>query len=65
MTLRETITKYSDHISVPVYLFETKPAEKEGEPETTEWVQVNDAKALWTLPPKDVTDDQYKEFIST
>ena len=61
-TLRETITKYSDHISVPVYLFETKPAEKEGEPETTEWVQVNDAKALWTLPPKDVTDDQYKEF---
>ena len=61
-TLRETITKYSDHISVPVYLFETKPAEKEGEPETTEWVQVNDAKPLWTLPPKDVTDDQYKEF---
>ena len=28
-TLRETITKYSDHISVPVYLFETKPAEKQ------------------------------------
>lgn len=23
---------------------------------------MNDAKALWTLPPKDVTDDQYKEF---
>ena len=32
LTLRETITKYSDHISVPVYLFETKPAEKKANP---------------------------------
>lgn len=23
---------------------------------------MNDAKALWTLPPKDVKDEQYKEF---
>ena len=60
-TLRETITKYSDHISTPVYLLEEKPAE-EGKTPKKDWVQVNDAKALWTLPPKEVTDDQYKEF---
>lgn len=60
-TLRETITKYSDHISTPVYLLEEKPAE-EGKTPEKDWVQVNDAKALWTLPPKEVTDDQYKEF---
>ena len=60
-TLRETITKYSDHISTPVYLLEEKPAE-EGKAPEKDWVQVNDAKALWTLPPKEVTDDQYKEF---
>lgn len=60
-TLRGTITKYSDHISTPVYLWETKPAEEGKEP-THEWVQVNDAKALWTMAPKDVTEEQYKEF---
>ena len=29
---------------------------------TGSWEQVNDARALWTLPPKDVTEDQYKAF---
>ncbi len=63
-TLRETITKYSDHIATPVYLWEeTTEKDDEGkEVQKSEWVQVNDAKALWTLPPKDVTDDQYKAF---
>ncbi|MBP3439138.1 MAG: molecular chaperone HtpG, partial [Sutterella sp.] len=65
--LREAITKYSDHISTPVWLWEEKTPEseeKDGEkkPAVWEWVQVNDARALWTLPPKDVTDEQYKEF---
>lgn len=60
-TLRSTITKYSDHIATPVYLWEEKTDEKTKETKG-EWVQVNDAKALWTLPPKDVTEDQYKAF---
>ncbi|MBD4334848.1 molecular chaperone HtpG, partial [Xanthomonas citri pv. citri] len=37
-TLRETITKYSDHISTPVYLLEEKPAE-EGKTPEKDWVQ--------------------------
>lgn len=61
-TLRGIITKYSDHISTPVWLWEKEtPAGEKKEP-TWKWVQVNDAKALWTLPPKDVKDEQYKEF---
>lgn len=65
--LETAITKYSDHIAVPVYLWKEKTAEtpKEGEkPEAPvfEWVQVNDAKALWTIAPRDVKDEQYKEF---
>ena len=52
-TLRSTITKYSDHIATPVYLWTKAPEpadKKEDEvvPEG-EWSQVNDAKALWTL----------------
>lgn len=61
-TLRGIITKYSDHISTPVWLWEKEtPADEKKKP-TWKWVQVNDAKALWTLPPKDVKDEQYKEF---
>ena len=65
--LETAITKYSDHIAVPVYLWKEKTAEtpKEGEKpaaQVFEWVQVNDAKALWTINPRDVKDEQYKEF---
>lgn len=65
--LETAITKYSDHIAVPVYLWKEKTAEtpKEGEKPAVpvfEWVQVNDAKALWTINPRDVKDEQYKEF---
>ena len=68
-TLREAIEKYSDHIAVPVYLWEEKyEAPKEGEKEDEkkepkfEYTQVNEAKALWTLNPREVKEEQYKEF---
>ena len=66
--LRECITKYSDHISTPVELYEEKyekPEEGDDkkEPEKKfEYTQVNDAKALWTRTPKDVTEQEYNEF---
>jgi molecular chaperone HtpG len=72
-TLREAITKYSDHISVPVQLwtekFEAPEKDENGKPKEGakakshfEWEQVNDAKALWTRPAKEIKDDEYKEF---
>lgn len=69
-SLRSAISKYSDHISVPVEMLETVKVEnEEGETddksevaECTEWKQVNDAKALWTRNPKEITDEEYNEF---
>ena len=69
-TLRDAITKYSDHISTPVELYEEKyEAPKEGEENKDEkkepkfeYVQVNDARSLWTRPSKEVNDEEYKEF---
>lgn len=69
-TLRQAITKYSDHISTPVELYEEKIEESESaegeeqkEPKKTyEFVQVNDAKALWTRTAKDIKDEEYNEF---
>lgn len=60
--LQDAITKYSDHISTPVLLWEKKFSEDEKAEPSYTWEQVNDGRALWTLAPKDVTEDQYKAF---
>lgn len=66
--LRDCITKYSDHISTPVELYEEK-YEPKGEGEDSkdtekkfEYTQVNNAKALWTRTPKDIKEEEYNEF---
>ncbi|WP_144394965.1 molecular chaperone HtpG [Pleionea sediminis] len=62
--LRSIISKYSDHISVPVEML--KPAEpaEEGEEAkpSTEFELVNKATALWTRSKSDISDEEYKEF---
>ena len=56
--LRSVLRKYSDHVGVPVMMAkEGDDDDQEGELET-----VNSAKALWTRPRNDVSEDEYKEF---
>ncbi|HAN80302.1 MAG TPA: molecular chaperone HtpG [Gammaproteobacteria bacterium] len=59
--IRHLVTKYSDHVSIPVYLKNDveKGDDSEAKPE---WDQVNQATALWTRPRTDITDDEYNEF---
>ncbi|MCA2018742.1 molecular chaperone HtpG [Vibrio tritonius] len=60
--LRDVISKYSDHISIPVYL---EVAEKDDEGKETgekKWEQVNKAQALWTRSKSEITDEEYQEF---
>ena len=65
--LKQLITKYSDHISLPILM--EKEEWKEGENDqpgamvkTGEWEAVNKASALWTRPKKDITEQEYKDF---
>ncbi len=61
--LKSIISKYSDHISLPVLMPKTKWDEDKKEQVTTdEWEPVNKAAALWTRPKSDITDAQYQEF---
>ncbi len=56
--LRSIISKYSDHISIPI---EMKKRDDKGEL-TDEWEVVNKASALWTRPKSEIKDEEYKEF---
>jgi len=74
--LKSIISKYSDHIALPILM--EKEEWQDGAPidpndekaghhpgrmvKTGEWETVNQASALWTRPKKDVTDEQYLDF---
>ena len=53
--LRSLVRRYSDHLAFPVYM------PKEGAA-TLDFEAVNQAKALWTRPRTEITDDEYREF---
>lgn len=69
--LRSIITKYSDHITLPISmkrngnLSETSSDSLENknieETETT-WETVNNASALWTQSKDQINDEEYKNF---
>lgn len=55
--LRSVISKYSDHIALPVEI-----EEKNEEDGTVTWEKINQAKALWTRSKSDISDEEYAEF---
>lgn len=66
--LRSIITKYSDHISIPVKMYKEEVPERDG-PDgekipavPAQWEAINKATALWTRDKSDVSDEEYTEF---
>ncbi|ACK46303.1 heat shock protein Hsp90 [Shewanella baltica OS223] len=66
--LRSIITKYSDHISVPVEMWQEGTPERDGPdgektPATEgQWKVMNKATALWMRSKADISDEEYQEF---
>lgn len=65
--LRHIISKYSDHITLPVMMHKIKTVDPNEEvtsdaSETQEEEAVNRATALWTLPKQEISEEQYKEL---
>ncbi len=73
--IESIIKKYSNHIPFPIFMDQEKhiPAvmDEEGkeelEPSRTEIEnkQINKANALWTIPKKEISDEEYKDFYSS
>ncbi|MES2605990.1 MAG: molecular chaperone HtpG [Pseudomonadota bacterium] len=63
--LRSIVKKYADHISLPVMMEKSdfrSEEDKQKEPKPVEFETVNSAKALWTRPRSDISDEEYTEF---
>src|SRR3984957_9742794 len=64
--LRSLIHRYSDHLSFPVLMRKEAPpksAKDETAPAEQPFEAVNQARALWTRPRTEVTDEEYKQFF--
>ncbi len=64
--LRSIISKYSDHIAVPVIMQKDKlPAEGDADTNNDDEIEeeaVNSATALWTRPRAELKNEEYQEF---
>jgi molecular chaperone HtpG len=61
--LKSIISKYSDHISLPI-LMQKEEWDAEASKQVTrdEWAPVNKAAALWARSKNDITPEQYVDF---
>ncbi|MDQ5892918.1 MAG: molecular chaperone HtpG [Pseudomonadota bacterium] len=60
--VRSVISKYSDHIALPVEIQSQTESEEEGGESTVSWEKINKAQALWTRSKSEVSDEEYNEF---
>lgn len=64
--LKSILTKYSDHISLPIQMLKEEWDEEAGGMKSTgEWENVNKANALWARAKSEITAEQYNEFYKT
>lgn len=72
-TIKSLVNKYSDHISLPIQMRKVEwqdELDDNGEVvagkgkyiTTDEYETINQANALWTRSPSDISDDEYNEF---
>jgi len=61
--LKQTIRKYSDHITLPILMKKEEWNQEKGEQVTTDEDEtVNQASALWARSKSEISDEQYREF---
>lgn len=60
--LRSIISKFSDHISIPVEMLEEQHGGEDEEKKEPDWEQVNKGTALWMRSKSEITDEEYADF---
>ena len=62
MRLRNIISKYSDHITLPIEMEKEFYGEEKDKPAEPEIEMVNKASALWARAKNEISDEEYNEF---
>ena len=57
--IRGIVSKYSDHISLPIEMHPQDEDKKE------EWEAINSGSALWSRPKNEITAEEYERFYTT
>lgn len=60
--VREVVAKYSDYVRWPIRMEVERGG---GDEKKREWTTLNQARALWTRPRAEVTDEQHREFYKS
>ncbi|MCA8963639.1 MAG: molecular chaperone HtpG [Planctomycetes bacterium] len=60
--VRDVVRKYSDFVRWPIRM---QTEHGEGDDKKLEWQTLNSARALWSRPKSEVTDEQYEEFYKS
>jgi len=66
--VRGIISKYSDHISLPIHMLKEPEKDDDGKVikgQTPEWEAVNKGSALWARPKGDVSAEEHNSFYTT
>ena len=66
--IRSIISKYSDHISLPIQMIKEPEKGEDGKPRkprTEEWETVNRGSAFWARPKKEITEDEHNAFYQS
>ena len=69
--LRQIVTTYSDHLSIPVQIWKDEQPERDGPDgekipaQPGEWETVNAGKALWLREKADISKEEYQEFYKS
>ena len=60
--VRQVVSKYSDYVRWPIRMEVERGG---GDDKKREWITLNQARALWTRPRGEVTDEQHHEFYKS
>ena len=62
--IRSIVSKYSEHIALPIELREPPKEDENGKvkEKSDKFETINSAKALWTRSKSEISDEEYKEF---